>query len=292
MADILITGGAGSFGRILAEMLKKEGHALRIFDLPSCDFGFYKDWNNTKVYPGDVLDKEGLKQALNGADQVYHLAAILPPASEIDKNRTFKVNVEGTKVLLDACSETAPIRGLVFTSSVHVYGDTSTKDSLVGPDDPPNPQDWYAESKVEAEKILFSSNIPFVNLRISGVVIPAFLDPPEPWAFQEDQKIEMICLKDLSTAMVQLADTTDVLGKTLILAGGKTWQVTGKEYVKRWGDIMDIPLDEMNFLDSPGWFNWYDTTESQKLLGYQNTSVDNFFDQLDQAVQEALAAQI
>ena len=69
----------------------------------------------------------------------------------------------------------------------------------------------------------------------------------------------------------------------------KGWQVTGEAYVRRWGEIMEIPFEEMNFLDHPGWFNWYDTEESQRLLGYQNTTLEDFYKELDQAVQEALA---
>jgi UDP-glucose 4-epimerase len=289
MADILITGGAGSFGRMLATLLREKGHALRIFDLPSCDYDFCRNWENTQVFPGNILDVTSLKPALNGVDQVFHLAAILPPASEIDRTRTFKINVEGTKILLDAISGQPRAPRVVFTSSVHVYGDSSREKQVIGPNHPVNPDDWYAESKVEAEQILFSSGINYANLRISGVVIPAFLDPPEPWAFTADQKIELICLKDLAYAMSVIPDHPDAFGKTLILAGGKTWQVTGIEYVKRWGQIMDIPVDEMNFLDHPGWFNWYDTAESQRLLAFQKTSLDDFFGELDNAVQEALA---
>jgi hypothetical protein len=48
-------------------------------------------------------------------------------------------------------------------------------------------------------------------------------------------------------------------------------------------------MDEMHFLNHPGWFNWYDTAESQRLLKYQNTSLKDFFNELDRAVQEALA---
>jgi nucleoside-diphosphate-sugar epimerase len=289
MSDILITGGAGSFGRMLAGMLKGKGHTLRIFDLPSCDYGFFDGWDKTTIHAGDIMDPASIKKALKGTDLVYHLAAILPPASEVDRERTFRINVDGTRVLLDACTAMPHSPDLIFTSSVHVYGDSTAAGKPIGPEDPPNPADWYAESKVAAEKILFDTALNFVNLRISGVVIPAFLDPPEPWAFQENQQIEMICLKDLAHAMAALPGKTDAFGKTLILAGGKSWQVTGKEYVERWGEIMEIPLDEMNFMDHPGWFNWYDTKESQRLLEYQNTTLDDFFNELDQAVQEALA---
>jgi hypothetical protein len=45
----------------------------------------------------------------------------------------------------------------------------------------------------------------------------------------------------------------------------------------------------MDFLDRPGWLNWYDTEASQKLLNYQQTTLDEFFKQLEAAVAEALA---
>ena len=88
MSDILITGGAGSFGQLLASMLTEKGHSLRIFDLPSCDYDFCSDWQNATVFKGDILNPESLKEALDGTDLVYHLAAILPPASEINRERT------------------------------------------------------------------------------------------------------------------------------------------------------------------------------------------------------------
>ena len=76
---------------------------------------------------------------------------------------------------------------------------------------------------------------------------------------------------------------------TLLMAGGRSWPVSGEDYVRRWGETMDIPLEEMEFQDRPGWLNWYDTSESQALLNYQNTSLDDFFKELEKAVEEALA---
>ncbi len=289
MAEILVTGGAGSFGRQLAGRLKEKGHSLRIFDLPTCDYAFCMNWENVQIFTGDILDEASVKKAVDGVDQVFHLAAVLPPASEMDRQRTFNVNLNGTKTLIQSCQDQVKTPRVIFTSSVSAYGDTSRESGPIGPDHPVNPNDWYAESKVEAEQILFSSGIPYVNLRISGVVIPAFLDPPEPWTFQEDQRIELVCIGDLTQAMVALSENAQVSKKTLIIAGGKNWQVLGKDYVERWGHIMEIPFEEMWFLDRPGWLNWYDTGESQSLLHYQQTSLDAFFDNLSAAVEAALA---
>ncbi len=289
MAGILITGGAGNFGRALSQALHGQGHSLRIMDLPTCDFSFFQNWNKTAILMGDILDASALKKVLGGVDFVFHLAAILPPASEVDKETTFRVNVEGTKSLLKACQTLGGSPKVVFASSVSVYGDTSEEAAPIRPDHPVNPNDWYAESKVGAEQILMDSGVPFVNLRISAISIPAFLDPPEPWPFMPDQRIELVSLTDLVKAMVVLVEKDAITGKSLIIAGGRSWQVTGRDYVRRWGEIMDIPMEDMDFLDHPGWLNWYDTSESQALLDYQQTPLDAFLNELDMAVKEALA---
>ena len=289
MAEILITGGAGNFGRTLANALREKEHGLRIFDLPSCDFDYFDGWEQTRIFQGDILESTSLNEALHGVEMIFHLAAILPPASEVDRERTFRINVEGTRNLVNACVSSGTTKRLVFASSVSVYGDTSQEKGLIGPEHPVNPNDWYAESKVEAEKIILESGLPQMNLRISGIVIPAFLDPPEPWPFTRDQRIELLSLGDLVEAMVTLVGVESISHNTLLIAGGQNWQVSGEDYVRRWGETMDIPMEDMEFQDRPGWLNWYDTSESQKLLNYQKTSLDDFFKELEKAVEEALA---
>lgn len=288
MEEIAITGGAGNFGRMLAAALAARGHGLRLLDLPSCDFSFADDLEKTTVFQGDILDAGALKETFGGAELVFHLAAILPPASEEDRDRTFQVNVEGTRRVLSAC-RSAGGPGIVFASSISVYGESAGEPGLIGPDYPVRPTDIYAESKAACEVLLRESGLPFANLRISGIAIPEFLDPPEPWPFKADQRIELVALSDLVDAMVALVGRKEAFGRTLIIAGGPTWQVTGGEYVRRWGEVMGIPLEEMRFMDRPGWLNWYDTAESQVLLGYQKTTLDAFFAQLGAAVDEALA---
>jgi len=289
MADVLITGGAGNFGRTLSYELHRQGHALRIFDLPSCDFSFVEQWDQARIFKGDITDPATLKEAVLGADVIFHLAAVLPPASEANRELTFKVNVDGTRNLVEVCKEHNIDSKLVFASSVSVFGDSSQETELIRPGHPGNPNDMYAESKVAAEKILSASSLRYSNLRISGIVVAAFLDPPEPWAFMADQRIELLCLSDLVTALVNLIDQDKAFGRTLILSGGPSWQTYGREYVKRWGNIMEIPFEEMRFMDRPGWLNWYDTSESQDLLKYQNTSMDQFFKELKVVVDGELA---
>ena len=131
MAEILITGGAGNFGRTVAQPLQAAGHSLRLLDLPVCDFSFCNAWENTRAIPGDILDSSCMKAAVDGVDWVLHLAAILPPFSDEDKDRTFRVNVDGTRVLAEACGAVPTPPQIAFASSISVYGDTSGEEKPI-----------------------------------------------------------------------------------------------------------------------------------------------------------------
>ena len=125
MKPVLITGGAGSVGRQLAGMLLADNIPVRIFDLPFMDFEGLEGESNVEIFKGDITDLESVKKAVDGVRCVLHLAAILPPNSEKDRDFTFKVNVEGTQNILSSMKEVAEDATIVFTSSISTYGDTS-----------------------------------------------------------------------------------------------------------------------------------------------------------------------
>jgi nucleoside-diphosphate-sugar epimerase len=62
-----------------------------------------------------------LEALVEDMDTVFHLASILPPASERNSERTFRVNVEGTKRVLRAAKSGKDKKRLIFTSSVATY---------------------------------------------------------------------------------------------------------------------------------------------------------------------------
>ena len=99
MSDpVLITGGAGSVGRILAARLRQEGRPVRVFDLPMMNYAGLEGVDGIEVIKGDITDADTVRHAVDGVAAVIHLAAILPPASERDRAKTFAANVDGTSV--------------------------------------------------------------------------------------------------------------------------------------------------------------------------------------------------
>jgi hypothetical protein len=118
--------------------------------------------------------------------------------------------------------------------------------------------------------------------------VPAFQEPPAVWPFMPDQRVELVHRDDAVTAIYQATTVSAAHGKTLNIAGGPTWQMTGRQYVERLYDLLGVPPEEATFRTTPGWVDWYDTQESQQLLTYQNTPYETFLAQLKAEVDSLM----
>ena len=290
MSDpVLITGGAGSVGRQLAGMFLAEGRSVRIFDLPFMDFTGLEGEPNVEVLKGDITDRGSVNEAVLNVGGILHLAALLPPTSERDRYKTFAVNVEGTRKIVDGLKTQSSKATLVFTSSISTYGDTSNETDPITISQPQNAIDIYAESKIAGEKILIESGVNFVILRIASIAVPAFLEPPEPWPFTSSQRVEMVHRDDVADAIKSSVDTPEAVGNVFNIAGGSSWRLTGKDYVEDFFNFMGAPVEMAVYREEPGWNDWYDTTESQKILKYQNRSYDFYSGEMKSIVEEMMA---
>jgi nucleoside-diphosphate-sugar epimerase len=285
---VLITGGAGSVGRILVSRLRQEGHPVRVFDLPSMNYAGLEGMAGIEVIKGDITHADTVRQAVAGVEAVIHLAAMLPPASERDRAKTFAVNLDGTRHLVRALEDLAPHAVLVFTSSISTYGDTSQEPPPVHVSHVQRAIDVYAESKIVGERVLRESHATWVILRIAGIAVPAFQEPPVVWPFMPDQRLELVHRDDVVTAIHHATTASAARGRIFNIAGGATWQMTGRHYVERLYDLMGVPHEEAKFRHTPGWVDWYDTQDSQQLLTYQNTPYETFLEQIKAEVDRLM----
>jgi CDP-paratose 2-epimerase len=127
----LITGGAGFVGVNLADRLLSEGRSVMVFDnLSRTGVQRNLDWLKNK-YPADlhitiadIRDRTAVKQAVEGAEHIFHFAAqVAVTSSLIDPFHDFEVNAYGTLNLLEAIRNSVHRPSLVFTSTNKVYGD-------------------------------------------------------------------------------------------------------------------------------------------------------------------------
>ncbi|MGQ4809194.1 ADP-L-glycero-D-manno-heptose-6-epimerase [Candidatus Entotheonellaceae bacterium PAL068K] len=288
---ILVTGGAGSVGRRVVTQCRTDGHTVRVFDLPVCDFTGLEGETGIDVIKGDITDPASVARAVQGVSAVLHLAALLPPASEVNRERTFAINVQGTANIITAMQAVTRDAVLVFSSSVSTYGDTTAETPPVRVDHPQTALDLYAESKIAGERLLLDAAVDTVILRIAGITVPALQEPPEVWPFTADQRLEMVHRDDVVTALYKALITPEARGKTLNIAGGSSWQITGQQYVADQYEILGVPIDMAVFRaqDEAGWVDWYDTETSQRLLDYQYHAYPDFLNTLRREVERLLA---
>lgn len=154
MKKIAITGASGFIGTELVQEFKKDKNLfLRVLD---------------PLDMKSLFDLQSLKNFVEGCDVVYHLAG-LKDSNDLNLHR---VNVTGTKNLLEAVRQTAPKTHLVFSSSFAVYK-TPDIGEVVDEKFPTNPRNKYGATKLLAEEsIKFYSNVYKIKstiLRISNI---------------------------------------------------------------------------------------------------------------------------
>ncbi len=164
---VAITGGAGYVGGRLVPLLLEQGHDVVVVDSltggsPDALAGYIGD---VEFLRGDVRDHDRMEQAFEGCDTVLHLAAITGASETFEiREKTFDVNLEGTRTVLAAAEEVGVGRA-VFASSCNVYGSIDSHE--VDEEVEPNPLNPYAESKLEAESACIESSLDSVVLRLA-----------------------------------------------------------------------------------------------------------------------------
>lgn len=113
---IVVTGGTGHIGNVLIRELASRGEKVRALVLPN-DFLKPLEGVNVEFFEGDILNLESLAEAFEGAETVYHLAAIISIESG-KEDLLRRINVDGTKNVIRACIKCG-VKRLVYTSSIH-----------------------------------------------------------------------------------------------------------------------------------------------------------------------------
>lgn len=179
--SILITGGAGEFGRMFVKKILWDYPDIKRIVIYSRDE--LKQWDMQQEYPnskyrmmryfiGDVRDIDRLKRACEGIDIVVHAAAMSQvDVAEYNPEECIKTNIEGVKNLIDAC----------LVQNVHDVVMLSSDKACA-------PINLYGATKLTAEKLFIaannikgSRNIRFSVVRYGnvmgsrGTVIPSFI---------------------------------------------------------------------------------------------------------------------
>ncbi len=154
---VLVTGGAGRLGINVCKAFLNDGFQVRVFDLdnPRNRESVKRLGGKAETIWGDITQHDSVRRAIKGVDAVVHMAGILPPLADDKPELTAKVNVGGTKILVDLIKEEGGHIPFIFTSSVAVFGPTPSANEPICVDKHiPYPQGPYAETKLKAENLI------------------------------------------------------------------------------------------------------------------------------------------
>jgi nucleoside-diphosphate-sugar epimerase len=160
---VLITGGAGYIGSILASELLRANYRVTVLD--SLLFGGeaivpFLNHPNFHFIKSDVTEDRAVRDAVKRdwqkPDAIIHLAAIVgfPACQAVGRQVAWKYNVEATKMVFDQAADLG-VERFVFASTYSNYG-LSEDGKPVTEESPLNPQSLYAETKIAAEEFLLS----------------------------------------------------------------------------------------------------------------------------------------
>lgn len=152
----LITGAAGHLGNVLTRELLKMGKKVRALVLPGEKLTSL-DGLAVEIVEGNILDKESLKSACEGVDNIFHLAGLVNITAD-GLNLMRRVNVDGTANVIEAARQSGAKR-LIYTSSIHAFGHPE-KGRVIDetlPFDTNNKEGQYDLTKAEASELVLQA---------------------------------------------------------------------------------------------------------------------------------------
>lgn len=183
MKKIVVTGGAGFIGSHIVDALVARGDEVRVID--NYAGGKYEDRFNAKAayHELDIRDTDAIQKVMEGADAVFHTAALPRVQYSIEHPvETTDVNVGGTVSVLTAAAR-AKVRRVVYSASGSAYGEQSimplVETMSANPVNPYGLQKHVSELFMKVWPVTYG--LETVSLRYFNIYGPR-LDPHGPYA--------------------------------------------------------------------------------------------------------------
>jgi nucleoside-diphosphate-sugar epimerase len=161
---VVITGGGGFIGRQVAKRILARGELagpsggreavteLVLFDAVAPPEGEFDD-DRVTVVTGDITNGELVASVIDGdTNSIFHLAAVVSAGAEADFDLGYRVNLDGTRNVLEAARAAIGTPRLVFASSLAAYGGDVPETVLDGT--PITPETSYGAQKVIGEYLI------------------------------------------------------------------------------------------------------------------------------------------
>ncbi len=155
---VLVTGADGFIGSHLVEKLVEDGFDVRAFTY----YNSFNSWGwldfidsnimkEVEIFPGDIRDPNGVREAMKECEGVFHLAALIAiPFSYYSPDAYVDTNIKGTLNVLQACKSLDTSR-ILITSTSEVYG--TAQYVPIDEKHPFQGQSPYSATKIGADRL-------------------------------------------------------------------------------------------------------------------------------------------
>jgi UDP-glucose 4-epimerase len=146
--NILITGGAGFIGSHIVEHFQGKAK-VRVLDNLRSGYRHNLDGLEYEFIEGSITDRTVVKQAVEGVDYIFHMAAMISVPESMEKPiECVEINTTGTLVVLEEAAK-AGVKKMCFSSSAANYGDNPVVPKIETM--LPEPKSPYAITKLDGE---------------------------------------------------------------------------------------------------------------------------------------------
>jgi nucleoside-diphosphate-sugar epimerase len=291
---VVVTGGAGFIGSHIAGTAAAQGAKVRIVDDLSTGHreNIEELSGDIEFIEGSVADVELMNRALQGAEVVFHEAAIPSvPRSVENPAQSHLASVDGTFNLLLAARD-QKVRRVVYAASSSAYGDQPTLPKVE--DMAPDPLSPYAVAKLVGEYYcqvftrvygLETVSLRYFNVfgprqdpgsQYSGVVsrfISALCSDETPVIYGDgEQSRDFTYIDNVVSANLKAATSTGGVGKVLNVAIGD--QITLNQLLADLKDLIGKPDVKAEYREARVGdvrHSLADTTRAREFLGYEPT---------------------
>lgn len=268
----------------------------------------YQDIPELTIKWGDLTNYQDVYDCVKEADIVLHIAAFVSPAADYYPDKAMKNNLGSTKNIVDAIIDQGrelEVK-LVNIGTVAETGDRMPPIHWGRVGDPLKPSmfDYYAVSKIAAERYVIESGLKYwVSLRQTGIIGKAMAGIVDAIMFHNclDNVLEYVSDRDSGRLMRNLclytADGTlpeEFWGHIYNIGGGESCRVSTYEmYQRLYGDIGFTNLD---YVINPKWYAtrnfhghfYLDSDKLENYLHFRQDSIEYFYD----AYKENLGATV
>ena len=257
---VLVTGADGFIGSHLTEELIKKGYEVKAFAL----YNSFNTWGwldslpkeimkNVEVFTGDVRDPNGVRTAMKGVEEVFHLAALIAiPFSYHSPDSYVDTNIKGTLNVLQAARD-LDVKKIMVTSTSEVYG--TAQYVPIDEKHPYQGQSPYSATKIGADRLAESFyrsfNLPVAIVRpfntfgprqSARAVIPTIIS--QLLAGKEEIKLGSLTptrdfnyVKDTAAGFIAIAESDKTVGQEINIATQKEISI---------GDLANEIISQIN----------------------------------------------